>query len=501
MPTPKRQRPIRSVFEALLNPHAPRKDPVAPPETGIFDSPATIAPVNQLWLGHLLGVIDVLADLDAWAGSVDEIENARSEIVKFMSRLMEADAVKDWRVNPDTCEFEVQLYESGDTWLSRGRLCGLTLGDRIAAAHAVELSDDRYGEADLEDPRSVAPLAPNLTFVSASDDEGDDADYREEALCAAVRALVDAICKGAIAAIEQTSNTVNSIIDAIDLVAPVIGASGLVINPVLALAGAIALSVAELVRYAYEAGETLDTAWLNDEDARESIACCWYVKLRSQEVSYDNFAEETLEDACDLSCLIPSAKCTVATAIHFAIREERCYWAFLDLCEKFFEEAERGFLPDCACLVWCVELDFTESIHGFTADEWGATWVSGQGWVANDVQAPEADPDDWRRAADIYKVFVEDTVISSLLITYEVDGTDERMRAWAVHEAGQSYGDADVQFLNYTGEPPASWTGKETISGLRLFLTVSQAETSGGLTGSGRIISLEICGQGYNPWA
>jgi hypothetical protein len=120
MATKKRDRRIRSVEESLLNPLAPRKEPLPAPAAGIFDSPYTCVRVNRDWLGHVLGCVDVLAEPDAWTGDADERRRAHSEIVQFMVELAEGSCMQITDIRLSGCSIEVEYYDAPGIWVPVG---------------------------------------------------------------------------------------------------------------------------------------------------------------------------------------------------------------------------------------------------------------------------------------------------------------------------------------------------------------------------------------------
>jgi hypothetical protein len=391
MPTPKRTWPYRSVFEALLKPHAPHQVPTVAPSVGIFDSPATITPINREWLGYVLGVADILTELDAWEGSPEEIYEARSKITEFLYRLAEGESVKDWRVNPSTCHFEVQLYNSDD-WLDRGKLCGGSLANKMSQADALYQADLRYADQDTENPRAVNSSAPDVTWNSASDDEPGYEEYREQGLCQACVALVDALCVATIDAIEQNADVVNAVFNVVDVAAAAIGVGGVFSFGILAIIGVCLASFSELARFVYTIGKDWNLDALKDEDARENMACCMYNRLKDQPVDIDYFKMEVY-DQCDTVVINPfwNSEAWIASMLNFAVRDEMTFWAFLDLCTKYAADAEIGALEACPCAepfmlvgasiwpgyqnlenpstnIWVINSDYTEgacSVLGF----------------------------------------------------------------------------------------------------------------------------------------
>lgn len=72
---------IRSPQDYFIQPLAPRRTPLASPlPVEIFDAPYVCLKVNRKWFTHVLGVLDVLAQYDAWQGTDDEKQAAVDQI-------------------------------------------------------------------------------------------------------------------------------------------------------------------------------------------------------------------------------------------------------------------------------------------------------------------------------------------------------------------------------------------------------------------------------------
>lgn len=72
----------------LLVPYfAPRRTPMPVPGAGIFDSPSVTVSLNVEWISHIIGILDVLDQPDAWEGDETAIFNARQEILKLQIAL------------------------------------------------------------------------------------------------------------------------------------------------------------------------------------------------------------------------------------------------------------------------------------------------------------------------------------------------------------------------------------------------------------------------------
>lgn len=68
-------------------PLAPRKTPLKAPTVGIFDEPHACVKINNEWLSHILGVLGVLTEEDAWSGLEIDRYWAQQEIEKLLNAL------------------------------------------------------------------------------------------------------------------------------------------------------------------------------------------------------------------------------------------------------------------------------------------------------------------------------------------------------------------------------------------------------------------------------
>jgi hypothetical protein len=74
--------------------YAPR--PAAPVPTASIDAIPRYSPfpVNEQWLEHLIGVLGVLDEYDAWIGTEEEINVARSDVRRFIASFVKTNEVQ-----------------------------------------------------------------------------------------------------------------------------------------------------------------------------------------------------------------------------------------------------------------------------------------------------------------------------------------------------------------------------------------------------------------------
>lgn len=101
---------------------APRKEPLPTPVEGIADSPYVCVQINQKWISHIMGALEVLNVDDAWIGTENEIFNARQEVEKLMFALAGAGncadmGLTDVRITGGGLE---KTFDGGLTWIPVG---------------------------------------------------------------------------------------------------------------------------------------------------------------------------------------------------------------------------------------------------------------------------------------------------------------------------------------------------------------------------------------------
>lgn len=73
-------RPLTSQEYKFARPYFAPRPAGDIPAAGILDNPTYVLTINAEWLPHLLGALSVLDQADAWIGTENEIEQARSEV-------------------------------------------------------------------------------------------------------------------------------------------------------------------------------------------------------------------------------------------------------------------------------------------------------------------------------------------------------------------------------------------------------------------------------------
>ena len=69
-------------------PLTPRQRGILPPSVGIFDSPASCVTVNREWVSHIIGILEVLTQRNAWLGDDETVDTAIQEIEQLIHALI-----------------------------------------------------------------------------------------------------------------------------------------------------------------------------------------------------------------------------------------------------------------------------------------------------------------------------------------------------------------------------------------------------------------------------
>ena len=122
MPADPKTRPIRWPPDRLREPFAPRQAPRPAPSEGVFDPPYRCVLVNEAWISHVVGMVDVLTEDDSWTGEETGRYLAIQQIEAFLNALATGNCsmgITDIRVNG--CKLEVEYNDSGQ-WVEIGDL-------------------------------------------------------------------------------------------------------------------------------------------------------------------------------------------------------------------------------------------------------------------------------------------------------------------------------------------------------------------------------------------
>lgn len=80
---------IQDITQQIVAPkYAPRTEPKIIPTAAWNEAPLFCLKINDEWLSHVLGALNVLDQSDAWSGTDDEIEAARQQVNEIMLSMM-----------------------------------------------------------------------------------------------------------------------------------------------------------------------------------------------------------------------------------------------------------------------------------------------------------------------------------------------------------------------------------------------------------------------------
>lgn len=350
-------------------PFDPRYRPIAPPETGIFDAPTVSICVNIQWVGHLEGVIDRLLWRDAWQGSFEVQEWAIAQIRKLLIQFMQRNPCGDedmpfkLRQNPgNPCQLQ-QSLDGGVTWSLAFdySLCRPATSPLLEFNFEQQINQlfDQWQQTTSN--TEINPSAPEETFTSSTGEDENRLNARRLALCYATRLYIDGYCE-AIKQINESAATWSN------LTALALGVGAAVIT--ILSSGAtlplwLALS-AGMIQLGTEAYTFLTDSVLDDEIAREAVACLMYNTLKDLAPTAENFA--TAVDSGTLTGNAELIRSTLAVDISNEAGLENQFNAFINLLGDSLRPAELGLIDDCPCEGVTVTVPATADLPGFDSE-------------------------------------------------------------------------------------------------------------------------------------
>lgn len=239
------------------------------------------------------------------------------------------------RKNPaNECVVE-QSYDCGETWVELINLldCVTSATAPLFDAQSQYLLDNLLNK--------YTGVATSISEKLGYTGEAEDA-YRDAALCAATELIVDAMCDAEIErrlAGENVWDEMDEFLWAASIVVALIPIPGFRF-----LAAGLAFT-ATFVRYGLPLWEVIALAALQDENAREQVACSMYNALRGETPTEARFAA-----ALDTPLYSPvSVAFPIGLAIKPMLAEVEVYVTFLDMWAKMYDLAEGEFLVGCPC--------------------------------------------------------------------------------------------------------------------------------------------------------
>ena len=314
-----------------------------PPTTGLQDAPTRCLVINAEWMSLLSGQVERLAYHEVWKGNHTTRSDAIEQIVQILSMMGDCKLITDLRNKPDEpCVIEYS-QDGGLTWAGE-----FTLKDCIESAVAPIVEQTGLDIIDkLLDAwdGNANSITEHLTY----DGSGDDL-FRDYALCNSLQLFVDALAE---AELERRFKSIQIWEDVPEIlvalgavlwVTPIPGAR------VVALGLALSAAALEVGLPAWGA---ISQANLENESARDAVACEMYKKMKGVTPTFTAF-KESLDHT---PFFVNSAEWDITLGVIPMIQELEVFITFLQIWDSVYPLASAGFLDDCTCpdLGWTVE--------------------------------------------------------------------------------------------------------------------------------------------------
>ena len=319
-----------------------------------------------------------------------------------------------------------------------------------------------------------------------------DVDDRDAALCYAAALWVDMVCN---LEIERRSQTAVGARTIISIVTVVVGAVLAVIGtPALAVAGTAIMNA--ILQIGVTALSIIDIAVLQNQSARNEVACCLFDNMEGLEPNAANLA--TSLDACTPALTGDSE--TIRAALASIMATDDGQLSYVALVAEGYDIARLDVLPGCPCDIWAHDF-----LDGDAGDEW---------WTILPYNNPSSNEcvGSYNGAGDRYdgcdagagfshaillKTEMAQTIITQVTLT----GTGIGTRASA-NDGHFIYLDTELVAsedfgLSWTDEVTA-WDGQKTVSVIRLTVAAALGTMTDGA--DSRITQIHIEGRGTDPF-
>lgn len=280
-------------------------------------------------------------DIDA-GETIPDIDAIASEL---STKLMTCNALQ-FRPNPDDHCIAEYTTDGGETWSTMFNFgaCMLPMvqdinqvthdtGNRIID----ELLDKYDGTA--------GSISANIVYDGSPNDE-----FRDNALCAILQILVDTMCAAELQRRQDVRlvwDDVGNLIEGIALIAVGFSVGWLAIPVAFGLA---------LIGGAAALWEAVDTQFLNDEAAKDAVACQMYTAMSGSTPTQSSFIASLNFN----SFFLFSPEWYITGAVKAMLPELEFYLAFLDLWGQFYPFAAEGLLDSCDCPETDWRVDFLD---------------------------------------------------------------------------------------------------------------------------------------------
>lgn len=328
----------------------PRLGKFVVPGAGVFDAPFYCLIINVEWIGHLVGVLDALDQLDAWVGTSEEIEFARQEVRRLITGINPCEESNFvLRQNPDDPCLLEQSLDGGVNW-SLAFDYSLCLP---SASSAEILNTMQLGASGLEALRDLYDDTPESILRGT-----EDSPNLEDLLCYAIDMMVRSGCQTA----ADSAGDVNTLTNIIGIGLGVVAAGLAFFTGGASIAVWVGVMSAIVAAGGGLASLTKET--LQDVGAQDDLICCINEALQGSDLSQATFSASV--DGCDFP--VDSNAFLLAQAFQTFTDNEDMYLAFLNFMHETDPFYQAG-LYTCPCVDPLPCIDFSDLtnvtfIHG-----------------------------------------------------------------------------------------------------------------------------------------
>jgi hypothetical protein len=263
------------------------------PTAKIDDAPYVCIRLNAQWIPFILGAVETLRWDALYKGTEVQINAATAEVERLFLALAQGnidcpeDAMALLRQNPeDPCQLQAS-YDDGVTWATvfDYSVCMQSeTKEIVTVANAYDMH--------TEVTNNMAVYEGDITNVYAGWGYGDDDDeYRDEALCWALRQWIDLVCELAIKLLhdqlDENKQTLEAIADSLQAVGEIVAIMvGFELFPAWAVYAGLAFTVAGSAGEVAATLMEVDPSVFQDDQAKEEVACVIYNAMKGVTPSF-----------------------------------------------------------------------------------------------------------------------------------------------------------------------------------------------------------------------
>lgn len=463
--------PPSVLWPDLIHPYAPILKPLPIPSAAPFDEPCECLFVNAEWRGYIVGVLEVLTEVDAWDGTEEQISATIDNVNEIIACLSGG---------------EMSCIQEMTDRLDALAMCCLAASQSSAIENV--LYQEHIAERYDGDPWSVDEDVPHDNWTETTGDSAEKIAQREAALCRAINRYLATIMHGL-----QLNRMIATGIAEISV------AIASLANPILGIvvAGIEGILIG-----------TAEAVWL-DTDATKKCACCMYTNLTG-EASIDFAGFQSSMQGCGFS---PTSNEELQRLAFDGVnQQEGNYLAFLDCLgeETRLAAIYGGDTYDCDCASdWEIVYDFTSLQSDWEADPNGspppadmAVYTPSSGWTPANIHQGGT----WQRNVSANIKF--ETSGSTLEYyrayfdyeggTFESSGPENEAQHIRVVDGGSVEEDEYQAATDGTGLM-LEWTGSQAFDELRVYFRTCYFNSGEAYDGDMRLYRIEIGGSGDPP--